>query len=219
MDDFAALPQQPGPRLRLDFYPTAILLSRWEADGRTVTHPVAVDDVVRACGRVPLSSGLLPANTLFWQQQGQELGLGIYVPARRWRLQTAERAYLLPLPPLVFTGRGTAYRVFAVKKRPPDARSPLYHAPCPNVHADGRICPGRTTFPPCTPQNIGAALRLFLEGSLFNGDLSQGKCRAHPEDVRQLWAALAGRRRFPLAELVPVSAGPEPGLRLRELLE
>ena len=76
--------------------------------------------------------------------------------------------------------------MFAVKKRPPGEQAPLYHAPCPNVHADGRICPGRTPFPPCTPQNIGAAL--------------------------------AGRRRFPLAELVPVSAGPEPGLRLRELL-
>lgn len=42
-----------------------------------------------------------------------------------------------------------------------------------------------------------------MEGSLFNADLSRGKSQSHPEDVRQLWAELDGRRRFPLSELVP----------------
>lgn len=197
--------QIPPPRLRLDFYDTAVLLSRWEEDGRLLTHPVSVHDVVSACTSVALSSGLLPANTLFWGQQANTKTLGIYVPARRWRMQTAERHYHVPMPPFVFVGSGTAYKIFAVKKRPPGEADPLYHAPCPNVHTTGGICQGNAPFPDCSPQTIQAALKLFMEGSLFNADLSRGKCRSHPDDVRQLWAELDGRQRFPLSELAPTS--------------
>lgn len=200
------------PQLRLDFYDTAVLLSRWEEDGRTATYPVAVQDVVGACTRMALNSGLLPPNALFWKQEANQVTLGIYVPARRWRVRTAEREYRLPLPPFVFVGSGTAYQITAVKAQPFPSLSPesggkqvrLYHAPCPNVHSTGGICQGNTPFPVCSAQTIWPALRLFLEGSLFNADLSVSKCRSHPNDVRRLWAELDGRKRFPLAELVPI---------------
>ena len=194
---------QQWPRLRLDFYNTAVLMSRWEDDGRLATYPVSVHDVVGACTNVQLSSGLLPANTLFWKQQANQVMLGIYVPARRWRVQTEERSYHVPMPPFVFVGYGSSYYVFAVKKRPSSEHDRLYHAPCPNVHTHGGICQGNTPFPICSLWNIQTALTLFLEGSLFNADLSRGKCRSHPEDVRQLWAELDGRKRFPLSELIP----------------
>ena len=197
--------QFPLPRLRLDFYDTAVLLSRWEDDGRLLTHPVSVHDVVSACTSVALSSGMLPANTLFWGQQANTTMLGIYVPARRWCMQTAERHYHLPMPPFVFVGSGTAYKIFAVKKRPSGEDDRLYHVPCPNVHTTGGICQGNAPFPDCSPQAIQAALQLFMEGSLFNADLSRGKCRSYPDDVRQLWAELDGRKRFSLSELVSTS--------------
>ena len=206
------------PRLRLDFYNTAVLLSRWEEDGRLLTYPVSVHDVVSACTNVALSSGLLPANTLFWGQQANTTTLGIYVPARQWRMQTEERCFHLPMPPFVFVGSGTAYKIFAVKKRPTLSRptalgkskgasgeaTPLYHAPCPNVYNTGGICQGNTPFPDCSPQTIQAALTLFMEGSLFNADMSRGKCQSFSDDVRRLWAELDGKKRFPLAELVPI---------------
>jgi hypothetical protein len=209
--------QPPPPRLRLDFYDTVVLLSRWEDDGRLLTHPVSVHDVVSACTSVTLGSGLLPANTLFWGQQANTTTLGIYVPARRWHMQTEEQNYHVPMPPFVFVGSGTAYKIFAVKKRPAlsgptelgKSKGPsgederLYHAPCPNVHTTGGICQGNAPFPTCAPQTIQSALKLFMEGSLFNADLSQGKCRSHSDDVRQLWAELDGRQRFPVFELVP----------------
>ena len=198
------LPHQPPlPRLRLDFYDTAVLLSRWEEDGRLLTYPVSVHDVVSACTSVALSSGMLPSNTLFWGQQASTTTLGIYVPARRWRMQSAERHYHLPMPPFVFVGSGTAYKIFAVKKRASGEDVRLYHAPCPNVHTTGGICQGNAPFPDCSPQTIQAALQLFMEGSLFNADLSRGKCRSYPDDVRQLWAELDDRKRFPVSELVP----------------
>ena len=46
------------------------------------------------------------------------------------------------------------------------------------------------------------SLRLFLEDSSFNSDLAQGKCRSYPESVLALWEELAGKKRFPRAELV-----------------
>jgi PRTRC genetic system protein B len=197
------------PRLRLDFYDTAVVMSRWTEDGRTTTYPVAVQDVVSACTTVTLGSGLLPPDVLFWRQRGQTVTLGIYVPARRWRVQVEEGAvrqgYHLPLPPLVFVGSGAAYQVFAVRRRPGNGREPLYAAPCPNVHHTGDICRGEARFPVCAADTIRAALHLFLEGSVFNSHLSNDKCKSYPEDVRQLWAALAGKKRFPLKELVPIA--------------
>ena len=208
------------PRLRLDFYNTAVLMTRWQDNGRLTTYPVSVHDVVSACTNVELSSGLLPANTLFWKQRANQATLGVYVPARRWHIQTDDRTYHLPMPPFVFVGSGASYKIFAVKKRPalslsngPSSEAvSLYHAPCPNVHTTGGICQGNTPFPVCSPQTIQQALQLFLEGSLFNADLSQGKCQSHPDDVRDLWAELDGRRCFPLSELVSAQ------MRLRDLL-
>ena len=208
--------QSTTPRLRLDFYSTAVLLSRWEEDGRIITHPVSAHDVVSACSNIGLSSGLLPPNTLFWKQQASQLVIGIYVPARRWRMRVdsanreEERAYHIPMPPLVFVGSGSAYQIYAVKRRPRacpeqsrgDGHERLYHAPCPNVHHHGVICPGNTPFPVCSSQTIEAALSLFMENSLFNGDLSRGKSHRYPDDVRELWVKLEGKKRFPLSELV-----------------
>lgn len=212
------------PQLRLDFYETAVLMSRWMADGRVVTHPIAVADLVGACSQVHLRSGLLPPDVLFWRQRGDQTLLGVYVAAQRWRVQVemtsgvaltdnaALTAGHIPLPPLLFVGQGTAYHIFAVRRRPLDEWEPLYAAPCPNVHSDGGICQGNTPFPVCAAESIHLALRLFLEGSAFNGHLSQGKSVREGEDVRRLWAKLDGRRRFPVGELVAM------GRHLRDLL-
>jgi PRTRC genetic system protein B len=200
--------QLQPPRLRLDFYPTAVLLSRWEEDGRIVAHPVSLHDVVSTCANIALGSGLLPPNTLFWKQQANRPVIGIYVPARRWRMQVDSsnrgeaQTYHIPMSPLVFVGSGNAYQIYAVKRRPRDEHERLYHAPCPNVHHHGGICSGNMPFPACSSQTIETALSLFLENSLFNGDLSRGKCRRYPDDVRELWAKLVGGRRFPMTELM-----------------
>ncbi len=190
------------PRLRLDFYNTAVIMNQWEEDGRITAYPVSIHDVVSACTHINLNSGLLPPNTLFWKQQANQISLGIYVPARRWRVQTAERSYHLPMPPFVFVGDGSAYKIFAVKKRPSNEHDVLYPVPCPNVHTSGGICQGNAPFPTCSPRNMQTALTLFMEGSQFNADLSVGKCKSYPDDVRQLWDELNGRKRFPLSELI-----------------
>jgi hypothetical protein len=213
MTEQQALPPPQWPQLRLDFYKTAGLMSQWYEDGRQTTYPVSIHDVVSACIQIELSRGLLPPNKLFWRQRANQSMLGIYVPARRWRVQTADSTYHLPMPPFIFVGNGSSYAVFAVKKRPalslpkgPSSQHDLlFLAPCPNVYTHGGICQGNTPFPTCSPQAMSPAWHLFMEGSLFNADLIQGKCQSHPQDVRQLWAELDGRKRFPLSELVPAN--------------
>jgi len=164
---------------------------------------VAVDDLVAAFSRVPVSSGLLPANCLFWGRENGQTRLAVYVPGRRWLLQTTERTFHIPLPPLVFLGAGVQYRVYAVKHQPRATPLNLYHCPTPNVHPDGVICQGGAPFPACANDTIARALHLFLEGSLFNGDMAAGKCRSYSDDVRRLWGQLEGAKRFPVGELAP----------------
>jgi hypothetical protein len=89
--------------------------------------------------------------------------------------------------------------VFAVKRRPKETPFELFHYPTPNVHPNGVICQGSTLFPACASDTIELALPLFLEGSLFNGDLAANKSRSYTEDVRRLWAQLEGAKRFPKA--------------------
>jgi hypothetical protein len=203
MSDPTPPPPPQRPRLRLDFFDTAVILSRWEENGQATTYPVAVEDVVSACTEIRLGSGFLPPNTLFWKQQAHKTTLGIYVPGRRWRVRVGKKRLRIPMPPLIFVGSGRAYSLYAVKTRPLDGRIPLYHAPCPNVFGDGRICPGTTPFPACSAGAIEEALTLFWEGSLFNSHLSRDKCQSQPADVRKLWQKLDGRKRFPLSELIP----------------
>ena len=220
------------PELRLDFYETAVLMSKWSDDGRLQTYPVDVHDVVGACAKIEMRSSLLPANALFWGQRGDKTMLGIYVPARRWQMQTDVRRYHLPMPPFVFIGVGTMYQIFAIKKRPfrqsstqPFIKRPfqqsstqkainiqLYHAPSPNVYGSGGICSGNTPFPACSSETIQTALKLFMEDSTFNADLCTGKCNSHQDDIRHLWEKLDGKKRFPLGELVPMN------MRLQDLM-
>jgi hypothetical protein len=194
--------QTQQPLVRLDLYEQAVILTRFQEKG-TARYPVSVHDLAAALADVPVSSGFLPANTLFWQRREGESQIGIYVPGRPWTVLFGERQLTIPMSPLIFTGRGTHYTVYATKQRPRDVHCRLYHAPCPNVHLHGAICQGNAPFPACTPETIMPSLSLFLEGSSFNGDLAQGKCQSHPDNVLALWEELVGKKRFPKSELIP----------------
>jgi hypothetical protein len=146
------------PRARLDLYDEAVVLTRYEGSDRRTSYPVAVDDLVAAFSRVPVSSGLLPPNCLFWGREHGETRIAIYVPGRRWHLQTAERTFHIPLPPLVFFGAGVQYRVYAVKRWPRAMPFELYHCPTPNVQPNGVICQGSAPFPACASHTIEKAL-------------------------------------------------------------
>ena len=208
-DDEQSNGQEPPhyPLVRLDFHTTGIIMSQYDTEsGGLVTYPVSTSDVAAACGGFPTASDLLPRDTLFWGRQGPQTKLGIYIPARRWPvLLTHGQSYHIPLPPFVFVGLGNVYYVYAVKQRPQSNRTHLYHFPSPNIYSNGRICPGNTPFPDCATTTIQTALALFLTDSRFSSHLASGRCHGHPQDVRELWQALDGKRRFPKDQLIPMN--------------
>jgi PRTRC genetic system protein B len=199
--------------MRLDIFGESIFRTIYEG-GQPVAHDeVSPLDLAQALAGVEATTGILPRDTLFCHRSGDEYRLAIYLPPERRPLHIdgEERSLEIPLPPLVFAGRATIYQVFALSGDEwPQAGTPLYRAPFPNIFGGGRICAGTVSFPPCRPDTIHRAAALFLE-SHFNRDLAGGKSQAHPKDVIALWRELIGVDTYPPDDLVPA------GMTLGEL--
>ena len=207
-------------RLRLDIYSESVVLTRYDKQQQPqACYEVAPAALAAALSGMPVTTGLLPENVLFYSRAGEER-IGLYVPPGKRTLQMAAPAEKLidglaaitvPLPPLVFVGEGRTWAVYAVRERPTSAQDPLFHAPLPNVFTgdsvsgprSGHICRGEVAMPACSLDTAHAALALFLE-SAFNDHLVDGKSQAHPDDVRELWQALvdADADAWPLDDLV-----------------
>lgn len=200
------------PRVQVTLTDETAWLTRFDERGApTVTYPVASDDVARAFrGLGGLSTGLLPEGALFWSSTVS--GNGVQVSIAAWlppavRLITfavgrREERLKIPLPGFVFVGQGARYSLFAAPARPARERDPLYHAPLPNIHTDGRVCPGSVTFPRCAPETLPQAATLFFD-SRFNDDLSAGRVQDGGLGLRKFLRSLRGRRAFPLDRLAP----------------
>jgi len=142
------------PRARIDFYNDTIIATFIE-NGTIITRPVSARDVSLAfLNELSLSSGILPANALWWSQsrRGTEIALWEAPKIRPVAIQhtpqhPAERLRI-PLPGLVFICQpGRPPRVFAAKHRPKSERDTIYHAPLFNLFREGNTCPGSHKFP------------------------------------------------------------------------
>lgn len=109
----------------------------------------------------------------------------------------------IPLPSIVFAGRGRTYYIWAAKGSRFDPAGAPFHAPFPNVYPNGSICWGSNKPPECTPQTIEAAFRMFLS-SPFSNHLLTGKSRSEEKDVRMVLRSLANHRLYPGKDLVPL---------------
>lgn len=191
--------------MSLDIYEEAVFRTTYR-DGRAVaTDEVSPLELAQALASIDAGTGVLPPDTLFYRQSGGGYHLAVYLPPaiRPLRLDGEPEPVAVPLPPLVFAGRGTDYHVYALATGEwPAARTPLYHAPFPNVHARGRICSGSVVFPACRPETIHRAAGLFFE-SRFNQDLARNKSQKH-ENIVELWRELDEARieQYPLDDLV-----------------
>jgi hypothetical protein len=141
--------------------------------------------------QIPLSTGLLPHNTLFWGQAGGQEQIAIYVPPRQWRTIAYERHYRLPMPGMVFLGQERQYTVFAVKQKPKTPETLLYHLPAPNVGENGRICLGQAPFPVAGRDTIYDALKLFMDGYL---PFSTLLAKSQRSSQRRKWRYTRGAR-------------------------
>jgi hypothetical protein len=91
-----AEPETEQPLIRLDLYPSAVRLTRYDGPAQT-GQLVSPLDLAAAWSQMPVATGFLPPNTLFWQrQEGAEL-LAVFVPGRQWTVQADGGPLRLPL--------------------------------------------------------------------------------------------------------------------------
>lgn len=197
------------PLAQITIYPDVTLLTR-RAGKRWRQYPVSPAALAETLGRVPAGSGLLPPHTLATGRHQGAPFFVVYVPPRRATLRTEKQRFTIPLPPLVWAGWRTEYRLFALATadRPTRDTAPLMRAPFPNLYETGGICWGDSDRrPEAAPDTLERVLKLFLEGSYFNLHLAGGKSRAFPNSVLAQWAALkkAKAEAYPLADLQPAN--------------
>jgi PRTRC genetic system protein B len=193
--------------VRLDFYGDSVVLYSLDK-GVIHTQMVSARDITMALlSEVPLSSGLLPPDALWWKQGREGPVVALWRGPRVWPVALQlepfkpPRRFKLPMPGLIFLcSPGRPPLVYAAKKRPGDAKQFIYHAPLFNVFQDGRTCAGTHRY----PTNVEETPESFFT-SFFTKEAShQGRSKKYPKDLLALWEELDGKKRYPLGDLVPI---------------
>ncbi len=192
-------------KVRLDFYGQNVVMYVLE-EGIVTTKMVSPRDIALALLRdVPLGSGLLPENVLWWQhrQNGMPV-IALWRSPQIWPVALQlepfkpPRRFKLPMPGLIFICRpGSPPGVVAVKKRPTIPDEPIFRAPVYNVFSDGNSCPGSHKYSADVskiPEEFFTAF--FTQAG--NGDRS----KEYGSDLLKLWERLDKKRRYPLKDLV-----------------
>ncbi len=188
-------------RVRLDFYDSSVVMHILE-DGVSTTLRVSARDVATALlSEMPLMSGLLSPNILWWSPH--EVGIWEAPQIRPVALVLEAfkqpQRFRLPMPGLVFICRpGQPPRIFAAKSRPRKMEEPIYHAPLFNIFHDGRSCQGTHKY----PLKVEDIPNSFFS-SWFTVDAHiKGRSVKFPDNLLTLWEYLDGRKRYPLDDLV-----------------
>ena len=193
-------------RVQMEIYDETILLRGFENDS-TWVRTVSADGIANALTQhLGFSSGLLPKEALWWSQGETGQVVALWRPPTVWGVALQREAFKpparlrLPMPGLVFVcSPGRAPWVYAAISRPADPEQQLYRAPAFNVFQDGRACPGSHKF----PEEVGLIPESFFQ-SFFSltGD-NRNRSKKHPDNLFALWEELDGKRKYPLADLVP----------------
>ena len=204
----------PGPtdvprdtlEAQLEIYRETILLRGFDGDTQWV-KTVSADEIAHALTRhLGLSSGLLPPETLWWNQGEAGQTVALWRPPRVWPVALQREAFQpparlrLPMPGLVFVcSPARAPWVYAALSRPATPEQELFRAPAFNVFRDGRVCPGSHRFPE-DPALIPESF--FQSFFSLTGDTRE-RSKRHPDDLHTLWEELDGTTDYPTDDLVP----------------
>ena len=192
-------------RLRLDFHHQATMMTTFQGEIVTTKLVDAMDVAHALANEMTFGSGILPQDAVWWQNTRTGPQFAIYEPPkiRRLALQTdihkAPLRLNVPLPAFLFIcSPSVAPYVFAVKRRPTKPTDALYHAPLANVFRNGRSCPGSHEY----PSDVGKMVESFFI-SFFSptADL-RDRSKKHPDNIIKLWKELAGKKKFPVEDLV-----------------
>ena len=182
----------PGPadvprdelQIQLEVYKETILLRGFEEDS-TWVRTVSADAIANVFTQhLGFSSGLLPQETLWWNQGETGQVVALWRPPQVWSVALQREAFKpparlrLPMPGLVFVcSPGRPPWVYAAASRPADPEQHLFRAPAFNVFRDGRVCPGSHRF----PEEVGLIPESFFQSYFsLTGD-SPGTARRNTQ--------------------------------------
>jgi len=191
--------------MRLDFFRETIMMYQIE-NGVITTRPVAAVDIAAAMSReLTFTSGLLPAETLWWSHTRQGDITALWRKPKLTRVAIQLEAFKpptrfhIPMPGLVFvcpTGRTPS--VFAAKTRPKTPDAMLYRTPTFNVFNTGAICLGTHRF----PEDPSLIPESFFQSFFSRAGDTDNRSKKHPHNLMQLWEELDGKKRYPQDDLV-----------------
>lgn len=192
-------------RLRLDFHTNGVTMTTFEGPAVN-TKLVSALDVAHALSReLSISSGLLPPNAIWWLNTKDGPVYALWQEPKVWKIALAERfgepplRFALPMPGLIFLCQpGQTPWVYAARHRPKTPNEKVFKAPCYNVFANGRVCPGTHKFPVAVGEIPTSFFRSFFAPT---GD-TQDRSKKHPRDLTALWRELDGKRTYPVDDLV-----------------
>ena len=196
----------PDPlRARLDFHEDACVLTLFNGNSIT-TKTISALDLAHALAReLSYGTGLLPANTLWWNNTsaGPVYALWEEPRIRKVALQEdalkAPRRMNIPLPGLIFICiPGSPPWVYAAKKRPEKTTDIVYRAPLCNIFDSGRSCPGNHKYPTRIQDVIESFFISFFSPT---ADLTK-RSKKYPKSVVELWDSLDEQKVYPLDDLV-----------------
>ena len=186
--------------VRLDCYSETIVLSVVNERGFIDTRVVAGNDITHAfLQEVPLDSGLLPPDTLWWKQSRNGIEVALWQPAKvwpvalEWSLSKPARRFKIPMPGLIFVcwpGKGP--KIFAAKRRPRFGTESIYHAPTLNTSDDGSTCEGTNQY----PTDITKIPESFFT-SFFSHTTGSNSSQKYGADTLKLWEELDGTAPIP----------------------
>ena len=179
-------------------------------EGNRHVYKSLTPDVLRsAFANEPTDTDWLPKSVIRHGSSVSGNWVVCFFSQQRYELQVEREQLYLPLPSFVFMGIGSSYFLWAVKKNQFEPNLILYHAPLPNVMADGRICWGNVCPTSVNLSNVESAWSKFI-GSAFNRDYTQGKSRKYNNNIIEQLKILtrksktSSRCRYPVSDLVPV---------------
>jgi len=193
-------------QVRLDFYKDSIVMYVIDGNRLVQTRMVSALDISQAFVRgLAISSGLLPADALWWSSAREGQVVALWRSPRVWKAalmleaNAPPRRFTLPMPGLIFLCKpgGPPY-VFAAKKRPHSGKNKIYHAPLYNIFSEGRSCPGNHQY----PDDIRQIPESFFASFFSLAGSPAGRSKKHGNNLLKLWEELDGQKEYPMADLV-----------------
>jgi len=192
-------------RCRLDFHHQAVVMTLF--DPETVERRIvsAMDVSHALASELSFGSGLLPPQTLWWENTRNGPIFALYVEPKVRKLALHDsvdkppRRFTIPLPGLIFLcSPGQPPWVFAVKKKPTKESDIVYKAPLCNVYANGRSCPGNNQY----PTRVADIVQSFFISFFSSAADLRNRSAKFPNNITHLWEYLDNKKTFPNNDLV-----------------